>query len=137
MLRLFKLVLATENPAALKPAGGSAKYPPHRNEFGELNDKLIALKDSDPRAFATVKTMIESVHLTATQPAPARPAKLDPIKQAELGGVAHLGAAVALKALGQKPKAALPSGKSAAPKTRVPPAKGAPRPLPTPAPTEP
>lgn len=138
MVRLFKLVLATENPAALKPAGAGTQYPPHKNEFGVMNEKLIELKESDPRAFATVKTMIESVHAQATQPTKtAKRSKLDPIKQAELGGVAHLGAAVAMKSLGLTPRAASTTGKTSAPKPPAPRRKGAPPTPPAPAPTEP
>lgn len=67
MLRLFKLVLLTENPSALQAAGSSGiKYPEHKNEFGEMNDQLIELKRADPKAFATVKTMLTSVHAQVT-----------------------------------------------------------------------
>lgn len=82
MLRLFKLVLVGENPAALQAVGGSVtKYPEHKNEFGEMNDQLIELKKADPKAFATVKTMIESVAAQAAaraaerkEPAPVKAA---------------------------------------------------------------
>lgn len=71
MLEHFKLVLATENPAALGPspreaAGSGLKHPPHRNEFGEMNEQLVELKRADPKAFATVRTMLSSVHAQVT-----------------------------------------------------------------------
>lgn len=48
----------------------------------------------------------------------------DPIKKAELTGVALLGAQVAVAALGRKPKAASPSGSSALQRSPARPGKG-------------
>lgn len=159
MLRLFKLVLVGENPAALQAAGSSVpNYPEHKNEFGEMNDQLIELKKADPKAFATVKTMIESVTAQAKakaaerkEPAPVKVAKLviDSMHRTATANSAEavaLGAASELTVAGvpHPPATPLPKRAVPAPSAHTPPPaapapsrRGGRRAAPRPAPTAP
>lgn len=144
MLRLFKLVLATENPSALQATGSSpAKYPEHKNEFGEMNDRLIELKKADPKAFATVKTIIESVSAQAAakaearkEPTPVKPAsgerRNDPAFLKKLATAHPLRSEVSE----QKPRAASTNDSKSAPRPLASKRPSSPPPPPAPVPVE-
>lgn len=73
-VRLLKLTLASENPAALnaveKPKTSHAS---HTDEVQEMAEKMGDIKRADPQAYKAAKLVIDSMHEQATKEAPSPP----------------------------------------------------------------
>lgn len=63
VVEMFKLVLASENPGVLKPAG--PRQLEYRSEASELREQLEELKRVDPRLYQSARTVIDSLHQQA------------------------------------------------------------------------
>ena len=130
-INFFKLILTHEMPEVLQPAGALRDAPMLPADANKIRRDLGAAI----AALDTVRGQLEDIQLKFP-PAPAPTPTDKAIKEAELSGVALLGAKAAVEALGLSPKAASTSGSSGAPQTRARRGKGGPQspPAPVPAP---
>lgn len=127
----FKLILLNEMPEVLQPAGALRDAPMQPADANKIRRDLGAAI----AALDTVRGQLEDIQLKFP-PAPAPTPTDKAIKEAELSGVALIGAKAAVEALGLSPKVASTSGSSGAPQSRARRGKGGPQspPAPVPAP---
>lgn len=128
-VELFKLVLVSENPSALKPAG--KPYPAYRSEFGVLRDQLEQIKDADPARFRAAKLVIDSLHREATANSAEAVAQGEPTELDAAGVPRPPGES------GRSPAAPAPTAHRPPPAVPARPRAGARRGVPKPAPISP
>lgn len=126
MVRLFKLVLATERPEALE-AG------PNAPELRAVQTQVREIHGRDAGAFRSVRAMVDGVH-RSLPPAPVKPARgerrNDPAFLKKLAKAHPLRSEVSER----KPKAASTSGSKSAPRPPVSKHPSTPPPVPAPVP---